>query len=104
MAETVQFHLESRLPELQDLLEKKIFTKHEIKEIVSKRTKFEYKIKSRLVEVDDYYQYIEFEKQLERERKERVERLKITSKHSISNYGIVQHIYSIYSRAVIKFK
>lgn len=104
MAEAVHFHIEQQLPELQDLLAKKIFDKEEVKEIVVKRTKFEYKLKRRISEKSDFTTYIQYEKELESLRRQRVDSLGIKGRHSTSDHSIRQHVYQLYKRAVSKFK
>lgn len=104
MSESVRYFLESRVPELEDLFKKGLFSKEEIKEIVSKRTKFEHKIKRRGAILEDFIAYIHYETELEKTRKQRYEMLNIRSKHTISDHSIVKYILSLYRRAVTKFR
>lgn len=104
MSESVRFFLEGRVPELEDLFKKGIFSKDEIKEIVAKRTKFEHKIKRRGAILEDFLGYIQYEIDLEHTRKQRYEMLEIRAKHSISDHSIVKYILSLYRRAVTKFR
>jgi hypothetical protein len=104
MSESVRYFLESRVPELEDLFKKGLFSKDEIKEIVAKRTKFEHKIKRRGAIIEDFLAYIQYETDLEQTRKQRYEMLNIRSKHSISDHSIVKYILSLYRRAVTKFR
>ncbi|PJF16834.1 Utp6p [Paramicrosporidium saccamoebae] len=104
MAEQVQLHLEARLPELQELSKKGIFSEEKVRDIVSRRTKFEYRLKRRGAILEDFLGYIDFEKQLEAERLDRTSELAIKSRSSLSNYSIVQHVYGLYQRALVKFK
>ena len=104
MSESVRYFLESRVPELEDLFKKGLFSKDEIKEIVAKRTKFEHKIKRRGAILEDFLAYIQYETELEQTRKQRYELLNIRSKHSISDHSIVKYILSLYRRAVTKFR
>jgi tetratricopeptide (TPR) repeat protein len=104
MAEQVQLHLEARLPELQELSKKGIFSDEKLRDIVSRRTKFEYRLKRRGAILEDFLGYIDFEKQLETERLDRISELSIKSRSSLSNYSIVQHVYGLYQRALVKFK
>ncbi|CAG8688995.1 17119_t:CDS:2, partial [Dentiscutata heterogama] len=101
MAETVQYYLEKMVPELEDYERKELFSKQEIKSIIRKRTNFEYSLKKRPCQKDDFLKYIEYEMNLEKLRKKRKERL---GKTSISDYAIIRRIYHIFDRAVIKFK
>lgn len=104
MTEAVQFHLERQLPELRDLVEKEIFSEKEVKDIVRKRTKFEYKLQRRISQKEDFLAYIAYEKDIESTRKARVLESGIKRRHATSDHSIVQHIYSIFKRAVTKFK
>lgn len=104
MSESVRYFLESRVPELEDLFKKGLFSKDEIKEVVSKRTKFEHKIKRRGAILEDFLAYIQYETELESTRKNRYEMLNIRSKHSVSDHSIVKYILSLYRRAVTKFR
>ena len=104
MSESVRYFLESRVPELEDLFKKGLFSKDEIKEVVAKRTKFEHKIKRRGAILEDFLAYIHYETELEQTRKQRYEMLNIRSKHSISDHSIVKYILSLYRRSVTKFR
>lgn len=104
MSESVRYFLESRVPELEDLFKKGLFSKDEIKEVVAKRTKFEHKIKRRGAILEDFLAYIQYETELEQTRKQRYEMLNIRSKHSVSDHSIVKYILSLYRRAVTKFR
>lgn len=104
MSESVRFFLEGRVPELEDLFKKGLFSKDEIKEIVSKRTKFEHKIKRRGAILGDFLAYIQYEVELEQTRKQRYEMLNIRAKHTVSDHSIVKYILSLYRRAVTKFR
>ncbi|KAF0520632.1 U3 small nucleolar RNA-associated protein 6 [Gigaspora margarita] len=104
MAETVQYYLEKMVPELEDYERKELFSKQEIKSIIRQRTNFEYSLKKRPCQKDDFLKYIEYEINLEKLRKKRKERLAIKGKTSISDYAIIRRIYHIFDRAVIKFK
>lgn len=104
MADQIQLHLESRLPELDELVSLGVFSQDKIKEIVKSRTKFEYRLKRRGVEVGDFVKYIEYEKRLEVERAERFKLLGIKARDIPSKFSLIQHIYGLYQRAIAKFK
>lgn len=105
MAEQVHLHLESKLPELEDLLRKGIYEEHELSSIMKYRTKYEYRLKRRGAILEDFLAYIELEKKFEEERKERINsRSSLKGRHSISDSSIIQNIYGLYSRALLKFK
>ncbi|CAG8509378.1 159_t:CDS:10 [Ambispora leptoticha] len=104
MAETVQYYLEQMVPELEDLEQKKLFTKAEIKLIIKRRTNFEYSLERIQPQKMDFLRYIEYEMNLEQLRKKRKKRMNIKGKTTISDYAIPRRIYQIYDRALIKFK
>ena len=104
MSETARHFLEQRVPELEDLFKKGLFSKEEIKEIVAKRTQFEHKIKRHGCFKEDFLAYIDYECGLEVTRKQRYRDLNIKDKHTISDHSIVKYILSLYRRALVKFK
>ena len=57
MADTVRYLLEEMIPELEDLEERGYFTRGEIKQIVKRRTDFEYLLKRRAALRVDYLKY-----------------------------------------------
>jgi U3 small nucleolar RNA-associated protein 6 len=65
--------LERMLPELEDLENRELFTREEIKEIVRKRRDFEYLLKRHSTLKVDYLRYVEYETQLEEFRRSRKE-------------------------------
>ncbi|KAI8810664.1 hypothetical protein BJ742DRAFT_171015 [Cladochytrium replicatum] len=129
MAEQVQFHLERMLPDLEELQERGIFTRNEVKAIVKRRTAFEYAVHRAMKKKTDYLRYIEFELNLESLRKRRQERLAMAARkglvksvmrkgkndvqrrggddkvavHSSSDGSIVKRINGLYSKALRKF-
>ncbi|KAL2613971.1 hypothetical protein R1flu_025663 [Riccia fluitans] len=109
MADTVHYHLERMLPELDDLEKRGLFERHEIKEIVRKRRDFEYLLKRPSPLKEDFIKYVEFEQNLETLRKLRKSALIRDSKEgkwkaSLCDYASSAQILHIYERAVNKFK
>lgn len=111
MADTVHYHLERMLPELDDLEKRGLFTRSEIKEIVRKRRDFEYLLKRHSTLKQDYVRYIEYEKKLEALRilrkKGLVRDLKGTGekwKHSLCDKASSMRIMLIYERALTRYK
>ncbi len=47
MADTVRYHMEEMVPELEDLQRRGFFSAAELKQIAAKRTNFEYLLKRR---------------------------------------------------------
>ena len=54
MADTVRYLMEEMIPELEDLEERGYFSRAEIKQIVKRRTDFEYLLKRRAAVKADY--------------------------------------------------
>ncbi|KAJ3268890.1 U3 snoRNP protein [Terramyces sp. JEL0728] len=107
MADDVQYHLEKMLPEIQDLQERQVFTPVELKQIVKKRTDFEYQIHRKIVKKQDYLRYIEFEMNLEKLRKKRKLKYNLDNEETgitLSDYSIVKRIHSLYQQALKRFK
>lgn len=104
MAEKVQQRLEHRLPELEDLISKSIFTKEEISFIVNRRKAFEFAITKISANKIDYLRYIEYEINLEKLRAKRKARLAKQPKESVSDRSIVHHIHNLFQRALFKFR
>jgi len=108
MHSNVDRNLEQMLPELDALLEKRLFTKEELKRVLHKRSDFEYSIKSSTRTPEDFLRYIEFEQKLEELRKLRCIKLKKKGekiqKNELCSFCIVRHMHSIYSRATYAFK
>lgn len=73
--EKVHFQLESTLPELQDLEEKGLFTKVELRKITIQRTKHESALIKRAGKPEDYLKYAEYEMGIEKLRRLRWKRL-----------------------------
>ncbi|KAJ3073211.1 U3 snoRNP protein [Podochytrium sp. JEL0797] len=120
MAESVRFHLEKMIPELEDLEQRGVFNKAEIKEIVKRRTAHEYAIHRRIGRRADYLKYIEYEINLDRLRKKRKVRLGLDAAHddgddsdteeakkklrfTLSDYSLTKRINGLYQKALRKF-
>ncbi|PVZ98228.1 hypothetical protein BB558_005776 [Smittium angustum] len=100
MAEIIQYKLEGMIPELEDLEQKEIFSKDEIKMIVKKRTNMEYSIKRRQPPLEDFMRYIEYEMNLDLLRKKRKHRLGIEPKPTVSDKAAGERIIGLFERAV----
>jgi len=66
------------------------------------RRKFEYGIASRQAKLDDYLSYIDYEIQLETQRRAKYEELKFT-KTGPRDFTIIQRIHTLFGRCVSKF-
>uniref|UniRef100_A0A7C8Z6V8 U3 small nucleolar RNA-associated protein 6 N-terminal domain-containing protein n=1 Tax=Opuntia streptacantha TaxID=393608 RepID=A0A7C8Z6V8_OPUST len=112
MADVVQYRLERMVPELDDLERRGLFNRREIAEIVKTRRKFEYRLKRPSPLKDDFLEYIEYEKQLDRLRllrrksvsRELKEKGNKKMKKSVSDFAGVRRIIELYRMATSRFK
>lgn len=104
MSSKTRYYLEQIIPELDDLVDKKIFTKNEVSMIMKKRTNFEHRLNSRGSSINDYLRYIQYEKTVNKLRSKRVKRLLNTTRtNSISDWSIIRRIKFIFKRGTVKF-
>ena len=104
MSSKARYYLEQCIPEVDDLIEKGLFTKPEINKIMKKRTDFEHRLASRGSTINDYIRYIEYENNVDKLRSKRVKRLLHGSKkYSLSDYSIHRRIEFIFKRGTQKF-
>ncbi|KAI5072003.1 hypothetical protein GOP47_0012109 [Adiantum capillus-veneris] len=111
MADSVYYHLERMLPELDDLKERGLFSDAEVKEIAKRRREFEFRLERRSKMKEDYLNYIKYELQLEKLRllrKKSLVREMQSSKQrwqpSLCDRASAMRIMLIYQRAVTRFK
>lgn len=104
MADRARYFLEQSLPELLDLQEKKIFTTTEIKAITRQRITFEEALARKVLRKADFLRYAEYEINLEALRVQRVKRLQIKGKKSISDWAGPRRIFFIFERALRRFQ
>ncbi|KAF8316380.1 hypothetical protein DL93DRAFT_2056465 [Clavulina sp. PMI_390] len=103
--ERAHYIQERSLPELKDFIEKKIFSKDEVRQIVKKRANFEAALVRRIARKSDYLKYIAYEMGLEALRRKRVKRLNLKDgPPSISDYALIRKQFFLFERAVAKFK
>lgn len=104
MSSRTRYYLEQCIPEVDDLVQKNLFTKNEVNKIMRKRTDFEHRLSSRGSSISDYIRYIEYEKNVNALRLKRVKRILQSNKsNSISDYTIQQRILYIFQRGCNKF-
>ncbi|CUS23467.1 LAQU0S10e01024g1_1 [Lachancea quebecensis] len=104
MSSKARYYLEQAIPEVDDLINKGLFTKNEVSTIMKKRTDFEHKLNSRGSRIKDYEKYIEYESALEKLRQKRVKRiLEGVKTNSVSDWSIEQRIQFIFQRGCNKF-
>eukprot|EP00884_Botryococcus_braunii_P019137 jgi/Botrbrau1/5907/Bobra.0366s0084.2 len=103
MADTVRNIMEGMIPELQDLEARGYFSKQEIREIMKKRSDFEYLLKRKAPRKNDYLRYVEYESNLEELRRLRKGKLATEGKHSLADKALVRRVHFIFERATRKF-
>ncbi|KAJ3222156.1 U3 snoRNP protein [Clydaea vesicula] len=106
MSESVHFYLEQMLPELEDLQERGIFNRVEVKQIVKARTNFEYAVHRRTQLKSDYLKYIQHEVNVEQLRRKRKLRLGLDiqgEKGTVSDFSIIKRIHGLYKRCLQRF-
>lgn len=104
MSSKARYYLEQCIPELDDLVDKKLFTKNEVSLIMKKRTDFEHRLNSRGSSINDYVKYISYEVNVNKLRQKRVKRILQSSKsNSLSDWSIENRIIFIYQRGTNKF-
>ncbi|KAL8810169.1 MAG: hypothetical protein Q9200_002799 [Gallowayella weberi] len=98
-SDKARFYIEQAVPELQELLRKKIFTKDEVNSVAKKRSTFEHKLNARGSTASDYARYVEYETNLDTLRRTRAKRLGIKS----TSYSGQRRIFFVLDRATRKF-
>ncbi|KAG9232148.1 U3 small nucleolar RNA-associated protein 6-domain-containing protein [Amylocarpus encephaloides] len=98
-SDKARFYLERAVPQLQEFKEKKMFTEHEIRTLVKKRSDFEHKVLGRGSQPVDFAKYAAWEISLEHLRQKRCQRLRIKDSTSFSGQA---RIFSIFDRATKK--
>lgn len=109
MADRVQFILDRMAPLFRQLVELNVFTSDEMKFIVKKRTDYEYILRRRELKVSDFYNYLQYELNLNQLRVIRCRREGLdTSKdkkvvYRTINSAFIRHISYIFERTVRRF-
>lgn len=98
-SDKARFYQEQTVPELQEFVRRKIFTKEEITSIARKRSDFEHILNARGSKPQDYARYAEYEMNLESLRRKRVRRLGVKTSDHIGQ----RRIYFVLDRATRKF-
>ncbi|KAG7090891.1 hypothetical protein E1B28_009970 [Marasmius oreades] len=93
------------LDELKDLVEKKIFTVKETKQIIKQRTAFENTLVRRVARKADFLRYAQYEMNLELLRRKRLQRMKLPpGPATVSDYALVRRQFHIFERGLKRFK
>ncbi|KAL9602983.1 MAG: hypothetical protein Q9219_001508 [cf. Caloplaca sp. 3 TL-2023] len=98
-SDKARFYLEQSVPELQEFVRKKIFTKEEVASIARKRSAFEHKLNARGSTPLDYARYVAFEMNLDSLRQTRSKRMGVKS----AGHTGQRRLFFILDRATKKF-
>ncbi|KAK3299501.1 U3 small nucleolar RNA-associated protein 6-domain-containing protein [Chaetomium fimeti] len=100
VSDKARFHLERAAPELREFEEKEIFTKDEIRSLVTKRSDYEHLILSPGTKPTDFLSYVAWERSLDRLRAKRSRRLNL--QRSSTSRASHARTFGIFERAVLK--
>ncbi|KAL0220747.1 hypothetical protein RCL1_000601 [Eukaryota sp. TZLM3-RCL] len=101
MALLVQQQLELMAPELNDYRDKRIFSEHEIRTIIDRRSYHELSMRKRPPTKGDFLHAIRYELNLDESRQSRKKDLSL---HVCpSDFAITQRIFSLFHRATLRF-
>ncbi|KXX77406.1 U3 small nucleolar RNA-associated protein 6 [Madurella mycetomatis] len=99
VSDKARFYLERAAPQLREFEEKEIFSKEEIRSLVTKRSDFEHLVLSPRTKPTDFLAYVDWERSLDRLRAKRCARLRIRSS---SAHASQARTFGIFERAVLK--
>ena len=97
-SDIVQYEMERMAPEFADLREKKLFSEAELKLIIEKRRRYEYRIASRAASADDFLEYIGHEMTFEDVRRLRKRAIHLETAHGASEFAVVRRVHGLYNR------
>ncbi|KAK3904359.1 U3 small nucleolar RNA-associated protein 6-domain-containing protein [Staphylotrichum tortipilum] len=99
VSDKARFYLERAAPELRSFEEKEIFSKEEIRSLVTKRSDYEHLVLAPGTKPTDFLSYIAWERSLDRLRAKRCRRLNLRSSSSHASHA---RTFGIFERAVGK--
>ncbi|KAK4157788.1 U3 small nucleolar RNA-associated protein 6-domain-containing protein [Chaetomidium leptoderma] len=104
VSDKARFYLERAAPELREFEEKEIFSKDEIRSLVTKRSDYEHLILAPGTKPTDFLSYVSWERSLDRLRAKRSRRLNLNSRSSSSSisHASQARTFGIFERAVLK--
>lgn len=103
MAEFVQKNIESFIPELEQMERIGLATRDQVREILRRRKRFEYRLRRRKLSKDDYLTYIQYELNLYALLQKRRARLRIAQKKLEIDLVIAKRINKLFKKAVLMF-
>lgn len=103
MAELVQKNIEGFIPELEQMERTGLVTREQVREILRRRKRFEYRLRRRKKSKEDYLTYIQYELNLYELLQKRRARLSITDKRTEIDQMIARRINKLFKKAVLLF-
>ncbi|KAL4453212.1 hypothetical protein ABPG74_015443 [Tetrahymena malaccensis] len=103
MGDKIRLQVEGMLPEMLQLVKRKIFTKEEVNQILKERENNEYLLERKNASVKDYLKVIEYEYGLEKMRRKRFKALKI-KKENQKDFAIIRRILQLWDKITYKFR
>lgn len=103
MAELVQRNIEGFIPELEQMERTGLVTRDQVREILRRRKRFEYRLRRRKKSKEDYLTYIQYELNLYELLQKRRARLRITDKRPEIDLMIAKRINKLFKKAVLMF-
>ncbi|XP_074042828.1 U3 small nucleolar RNA-associated protein 6 homolog [Leptinotarsa decemlineata] len=103
MEELIERHMESMTEEINEMRRTKLFTLDETRAIMKKRRHFECKINGVMKNLQDFKDYIQYEKILLRDIKLRRNKLRIADKKNSIEFKILKRIKYLYEIALQRF-
>eukprot|EP01041_Mallomonas_annulata_P004205 gene4205-8365_t len=109
MADKVQFILDRMAPMFRQLVQNEIFTSDEVQKVIKKRTDHEYVLRRRQLTIADFYNYLQYEINLDKLRILRCQRIGLNnlkdkkSEMRQLNTSFLRHINYIFERAIRRF-
>lgn len=103
MAEFVQKNIESFIPELEQMERVGLATRDQVREILRRRKRFEYRLRRRKRTKEDYLTYIQYELNLYALLQKRRARLRIAQKKLEIDLVIAKRINKLFKKAVLMF-
>jgi U3 small nucleolar RNA-associated protein 6 len=103
MAELVQRHMESMAEEIEEMRRTKLYTLEETRLILKTRKEFEYKINGVSKNLQDFKEYILYEKVLLKQIHNRRDKNMIAERKSGIEYKILRRIKNLYEIALQRF-
>ncbi|XP_018563302.1 U3 small nucleolar RNA-associated protein 6 homolog [Anoplophora glabripennis] len=103
MSESVEKHMESMTEEIEEMRRIKLFSVEETRAILKKRKHYEYKINGVSKNLQDFKNYIQYEKILLRDIKVRRNKYRVADRKNSIEFKILKRIKYLYEIALQRF-